>query len=1312
MKTNDLCAMARSGAALAMPRMFVLAMLLFAASAFAQTSTTGKVTGTVTDPSGAVVTKCQVQLLNVDTNAVSTALTDDSGGFDFPAPSPGTYRLTTTMPGFRTSVVSDIAVEVQKTNTVPVKLEVGGDKEVVEVTAGAAAQLQTADAQIGNVVSTNDILRLPTLQRNATELMNLQPGVVAGGNNLTMRASGAIDDQNTVTLDGVDITSNLVASSTSIPTPADSVEEFRVNVANPSASLMRGSGAQVSLIGRHGSNEFHGALYEYLQNNDLNANTWDNNRAGLAKAIIHDNRFGARLGGPIQKNKTFFFANYEGRRFNSVSQVTRTVPTATLRQGIVEFQGPSGIEQFNLKTAQVCGASGTLACDPRGIGLNPSVAAQFAEMPLPNLGGVGDGLNTSGYFANLPTPVQTDYGVVRMDHVFNEKVTLNTSFTYWRSDTVSSSDISILNGNVSSALTNPQRTIVPSAQVTWQISPTLLNVARIGWVRDTSQSNATSPTKAAGVLNTPGSQTADGLVALLVGSGVSSFIDSPIDMDTQRARFQGQWQQDWQWVDDMTKVAGNHQIQYGAQINKLPFTHARADKVFGSVTSLVATLDQATYLTIPAVNTPLTCGAAITNNCVPSNQLTNYGRYYAALLGLVDNVGVLETRNADLQPQPFGTLLRNVTNQWAPNFYAQDSWRIKPNLTLYFGLSYGWQTSPTEQNGLQTIMTYASSGQPVIAPSFLAQKQAAALGGQIYNPTFGFEPVNSAKRPIYNVDYKDAAPRASLAWNPSAKSGFLGKLLGDRKSVFRGGFAMVYDRGNTVQSVEIPMLGIGFAENIIIGAPACNSTGMGGTGCNAAAGVATNPGLASFRAGVDGALPLPIPTAATSPIIPSPSQETLSFQVDPHMKVGRSYNFDFSFQRELPGNIIVEAAYIGRMARDLPQAVNLNSVPYMFVDSASKQSFAQAYDAVANALRAGQAAPVEAWFENQFPGLAAKQGTASATAYIAGANKSLFTAGNVGNLFLNLDGYRRTLGLQAYDSDQAQVEFMRTYIGYSNYNAGIITLTKRMSHGLTISGNYTYSNALDDGLSNQNNAGFYSNSFNPSVQYGPSSYDRHSVVNAYWQYELPAGRGHWLHGGPLVNQILGGWYTSGIFSAWSGLPVKVVEGTQVWGGGTSTSGATDYMVPYGALPATGLNHNVSNTTSCTNSLNSNGAIVAANVGGASGTNLDLFSNPGAAYCGFNYVQLFTSGRSGGANPMYGLPFWNLDMRLGKTTVIAERWKVGLSADFFNIFNHQNLATPTLTYSSPATFGVITATYAPPNRTNAARWIELGLRLDF
>src|SRR5579883_923060 len=793
----------------------ILLALLEAFSMFGQTSTTGRVVGTVSDATGAVVPKAEVELLNTATNVAQNAITDDTGGYVFANVTPGIYKLTVKMQGFRTATVTNLAVEVNKSNDVPVKLEVGGDKEIVEVTATAAAALQTTDAQIGNALSTDNILRLPTLQRNAVELMNLQPGVVAGGTGLNMRVSGAIDDQNTVSLDGIDITSNLVASNTSIPTPADSVEEFRANVANPTASMSRGSGGQIALIGRRGGNEYHWALYEYLQNNDLNSNTWDNNRAGQPTAIIHDNRYGGRIGGAIKKNKTFFFDNYEARRFNSVYQTNRTVPTATLKQGIIQFNGPTGLEQFNLNgSLNICGAAGNSACDPRGLGLNKSVAAQWAQMPLPNLPGIGDGLNTSGYFVNVGVPTQTDYGVMRLDHIFNEKFTFNGSFTYWRVDQVGNAgacgDVSLLGNQASCAISAPQRTMVPTAQVTWQISPTLINVFRAGWVRDTSQSNATPPSKGAGILNTPGSQTSAGPIALLIGSGVSSFIDSPIDMDTQRARYQANYSQDRQLMDDMTKIKGSHTIQFGTAINQLPYTHVRADKVVGSITSLVAAVDAGSFLSIPAVNQPLTCTTSLTTNCIRATDLTNYNRYYASVLGLIDNVNVLAMRDANLNPLPLGTNLVNRTNEYATYFYLQDSWRIRPTLTLTYGLSYGWQTSPTEAHNLQTVQIDATTGQLINPITYLNTKMQSALAGTVYTPTVGYEPVSQAHVPGYNIDWGDVAPRASFAWNPSLRSGPLGRIFGDRKTVLRGGFAIVYDRSNTVQAVEIPMLGVGF----------------------------------------------------------------------------------------------------------------------------------------------------------------------------------------------------------------------------------------------------------------------------------------------------------------------------------------------------------------------------------------------------------------------------------------------------------------------------------------------------------------------
>jgi Carboxypeptidase regulatory-like domain len=1272
----------------------------------AQTATAGAVVGVVTDPTGAVVPKAEVKLVNLETNATSTQSTNNSGEYVFPNATPGNYKITVTLAGFRTVSVPNLTVQVNKSLNQPIQLEVGGGTQVVEVSATATAELQTTDAQIGNVITHDALLRLPTFSRSVTELLGIQPGVVpaasGAGSGIAMRASGAIDDQNTVTVDGIDVTQSVVAGNTVVPIPTDSVQEFRMNVANANSNFDRASGGQMALIGRRGTNTLHGTAYAYFENDVLNANTWDSNHAGIGKPAIDDKRFGGSLGGPIIKDKTFIFGHYEGRRFDSTSQVTRTVPTDLLKQGILQFRdASSNVQRFNLASAAVCGSGGNTLCDPRGLGLSPTVKAEWALMPAGNVTG-GDGLNTTGYLANIGTPIQDDYGRLALDHNFNSKLVFNGSYTYFRHIATGAGEIAIVNGQPQSLITTPQRGAVVSGGLTWQISPTLLNVFRFGYVKDTNAGQALTPQQAAGRLALPGTSTSGGPVAILVGSGVSSFIDSPIDMDTQRARYQENWNKDIQFLDDMTWIRGSHTMSFGAQVHALPYTHARADKVVGSLSSLLATVDSGNFLQIPAVNRPATCGASIGTNCLQANDLSNWNRYYASALGMIDNVNILAARDSKLNPLPFGTNLINHTNEFATYFYWQDTWRVKRSFTLTFGLSYGWQTSPTEDEGKQTVQIDASTGQLISAVPYLQAKEQAALKGQIYNPTMGWVPVNLAHHPVFNVDWGNVAPRAAFAWNPSFGKGFMGHLLGDRKTVLRGGFGLFYDRSNTVQSVEIPMLGVGFGQNINITTPACNLSGTGGAGCNGAVG-SSNPGLSSFRVGVDGAIPLPAFGTMSSPVIPGPQPyaETLSFQVDPNTKIGRSYSVDLSIQRELPGSMVLEAAYVGRFARHLPQAVNLTAAPYMFTDPASGQSFAQAFDNVATALRNSQPAPVQPWFENQLPGLAAQKGAANATAYVVAQNAGNFTGGQVFSIFQNLGTYRRGLNLQPYSNDESQIEFMRTYIGSSNYNGLLVTLNKRFSHGLNFSFNYTFSKALDDDVTNQNNAGYYPNNYHLGTEYGPSPFDRTHTISAFYRYDLPAGKGHRLGTGNWFDRVIGGWSTSGIFTAWTGVPLVVVESGQVWGDAPNVITANTGLIPVNGVPSTGLNSGVGGS----NGVGTNAAL-------KTGSGMSLFADPSAAFNSFRPVLLSQDTRAGRGNPLRGLPYKNIDMSLQKETKITERVLTRFSADFFNIFNHPNFANPGLSYTNKAAFGVITGTYNPPGRTNGARWIELGIRVEF
>ena len=1267
---------------------FAFALLIFTTSlltqqsAFAQSATSGAISGVVTDPSGAVIPAVTVELTSKDTNAVQTAQTNAAGQYTFTGVRPGEYKVTIKSAGFKTSSIPKITVEVNKSAELDVKLEVGGDTSIVEVFAAAGVQLQTVDAQIGNSISKELISKLPTLARNVTELMNLQPGVVPTGSNLGIRTTGAIDDQNTVTLDGVDVTAVVTASGTSVPTPQDSVEEFRVNVSNPNSDLSRASGGQMTLVGRHGSNTLHASGYGFFQNSVLNGNTWDNNVARVAKPDISDKRYGARAGGAIIKNKTFIFGNWEARDFEAVSQVQRTVPTDTLKAGILRFRdGAGNVISYDLKNSTQCGATGDQPCDPRGLGISPSSKAQLALMPASNLNSGGDGLNTLSYLANIPTPIQDRYVVGRLDHVFNESMTFNASYTYFRRIQVGAGDISLK--DLASVVSTPQRGTLLTGGLTKTLRPNLINVARFGFVRDVGPNLATSPTVAAGLLNIPGTNTSAGPIGLLLGGGTTAFLDSPIDMDTQRARFQASYSRSYQFNDDITWIKGNHTFRMGAEFRPIWYRHDRADKVVGSISSLVATVDQGAFLTIPSSNAPQVCATATSANCIKSSDVTNWGRFYAASLGLVDNVNVLAVRDASLKATPFGTNLVNRTWSYATNLNVQDTWRITKELTASYGLTWGVQTPPSESQGRQTVQQDLKTGQLVDPTKYLAAKLSAAQAGQIYNPTFGWVPVGQAGKPVFNTVWNAFSPRVALAYSPDQKGGMLGKLLGDRKTAIRAGFGLIYDRSNLVQNVLIPMLGVGFGQTISINGPRCAQSGAPGPGCDA---TSSNVALSSYRVGVDGSIPLPTVPASSVPVTPQNLSETLSFQVDPFSKLGKSYNVDFSLQRELPGGFIFDLAYVGRFARNLPQAINLTQSPYMFKDTASGQTFAQAYDTIRGLLRGGATVasiPNQPFFENQLASIGP-----SATQYVLARQGTNFTNGNVSNIFLAMGQYRRNLGLQPYNNDQSQVEFMRTYIGKTNYNGALLSVAKRLSRGLLINANYTYSKALDNGQYNQNNAGFYQNSFYPGVEYGPSPFDRRHVFNLTWVYDLPAGKGHMFSFHNGFDRILGGWYTSGISSAWSGVPLIVSDtsGGQTWGDATVLGGAS------GAIQT--------------------GAVSTGLYAPISGAGYNFFSTNKAAITNFRPVLISADTRSGRANPIYGLPFGNTDVSVGKVTQITERVNTKFAADFFNVLNHPNFNNPGLNITNPNTFGTINSSYTPPNRQNSARWIQLSIRVEF
>jgi hypothetical protein len=1176
--------------------------------------------------------------------------------------------------------------------------------------------LQTADASLGDVIGTQPLLKLPTRLRQAQELLLLQPGTTPQtGSDNGGSIAGALNDQTTFTLDGIDITDNSTNSTINSDQGArpvltfsvEATDEFRVAVANANSTFNRGSGGQVSLVQRSGTNQFHGSAFWYTQNSALNANSWDNNRLATAKPHVEDNRYGGRVGGPILRDKTFFFLEYEARRYPETFPLTATVPTAALRQGILQFRDAAGnVVAYNLATSTLCGPQGNQPCDPRGLGLSPTIKAMMAMDPIGNNPSGGDGLNTTGFRGNAKSPLTSDFVTGRFDHNINSKWRANASLSYSRDLAYNSSplvlDIRDPNNLLNQDFT-PNWTTAIIGGLTGQLSNTLVNSFHIGHVRNRNGGLRPQLSTIASTLALPGTNDgAAGYVAVTPNT-----FTPPISMSNS-VRTQYNNNVNLQFTDDLSWTMGKHLIQTGANFQRVPQYHIHTGKVGGSVNSLNATQTADTsFLVIPAADRPPTCSGSLTTNCLPSSLTSTWDSLYASVLGLMNDDNTFLVRDGQLQPTPFGTPIYMNALSYFTSFYGQDTWRIRPSLTFTFGLSYSWQTPYTFDNQEEAMLVDASNKQIISPLAYLQAKKAAADQGQTYNPTLGFLPVNqSGRSTVYNTDYGNVAPRAALAWNPSFDHGVLGKIIGGQKTVFRGGFGLYYSRLSSEDSVVTPGLTAGFSSSITTGLATCAASGTPGPACSP--GASANPAQSGFRIGQDGNIPIPaFPQTIPSPYVPANNySELISFGIDPFIKSPRIYVADFTIQRNLGRGVFLEAGWNGRYGRSLYSNVGLGASPYMFKDTASGQTFAQAYDAVANQLRAGQAVTAQPWFENQLPRAGTMNGLASTTAFLANREASFFTTGAVANLFDStsasqpgLNALRSQLGLQPYDETSVNELLEVVNEGWSNYNSLLLTL-RRTGTNFTFDVNYTFSKSLDTDQGVQNDSSTLQNPLDPGVVYGPSKFDHKQILNALFVYNLPKK----FTGLPaIVNRIAGGWHVSGIFTALSGAPVYVNEGSQVWGGGQRSVFSTPAvpLVPISSI-STGLNRNVAGS----------GGVGTNGNPATGGTGLNLFANPQTALANFGYVQL-SSNTDGYGHPLRGLGFWNVDSSIGKQIAFAEHKSLNFVFDFYNMFNHPNYnsSAGSLT-GSPVGFGVISSTLVPANRQASSRWIMASLRLEF
>lgn len=1326
-----------------------------------QTSSTSTIAGTIFDTSGGLVPKAKVGLLNTETNAESTFTTGSDGQFTFPSVEPGIYNITVLAQGFRQAAIKGKKVEVGKSVTVNITLEVGQVTETVEVVSLGAGELQTLDASVGNVLDSNLLSHLPSLNRDATSLLLLQPMSIPGfngpggsgeGNLAGGSVAGARADQNTFMIDGGDATSNMeggggyntgfVATPRAVvPTPIESLEEFRVATNNSGADFTRSAGAEVQMVTKRGTNTWHGSGYWYHQNDELNANDWfRNNGFGSGNKVENpewrDNRYGGKIGGPIWKDRTFFFLHEEERHFFTQAVFSRLSPTPALRAGIITvsdgtpfnlnptavidpgaFPGdpntgkliqPSGLDS----SGNICNApsAGCTPLDPRQLGGSPAVLAEWAKMPFPNDYSGGDGLRTANFTAPEANISNEHFAVLRLDHKINDRWDFMASYRYSVSqiqppniqEDISGTASGCRFGTVCALAQRPLQPRFLVTGLTGQIKPNLINDFHFDWLRhwwSWVAPGARIPVISSSMSDAPLQIWRENLTDGMV----------PINVNTQQAR-QRVWNgQDYTFTDNLSWLKGKHDFQFGGRAQIEHFLHVRDDKVTGGITQPIYYVAKGGFFSNLG-------GIPVPND---ADSSTAFKRAYISYLGMVDSATQVLTRNASLDPNPPFTNIVQRENVDSYEVHFADTWRVTTSLTINYGLTWSVQMPPFDPTGKTALMVDAATGKLIDSESYLRNKETAALNGTVYNPTVGYVPIKSTGRKYpYDPDYSNVGPRLAVAWNPSYSSGLFGDVFGNHKTVIRAGYGRVFDRINGVGIVLTPALGIGFGDLSVCRTPAAGgmaTPGVAAGTCGAGGDPATN-----FRIGVDGnhVSPPSLPVVSSGVIIPGLGQslapanansiyENSDSRLDPHNKIGSSDQFDLSVQRQLPGGLFMEVGYVGRIARNLFMNIDLNAVPYMFTPKGTKQSFGQAFDAVAKQLQSGvnpNKVTPQPWFEAMMqPSFCAGFTSCTEAAVQDDQNNGnpYWPSHGAGAVWTLLEPSFATGPMTLTNTQVAAVDW-NTNKGYSYYHAGFVSLRKS-SRGVTFDANYTFSHSLDNFGLTQENTCAVADAYDVNRTYGPSLFDRRHTFNLLLTYELPLGKGKsWATGG-AADKVFGGWSISSVYSAASGLPLAVVDlnacATEF--GSTSNNGA-----PIGLLKTTPgsmgtSRHNEPITTGTFGTNSSPGGVPNA------------FQNPDAVVAQFRYPTFADNRLGGGA--VRGLFRWNVDFALAKTTHVSERFSTRFDVQFVNAFNHPMFGAntyygynvePNTDVASPQTFGVLSKQF------NSPRYIQMGLRFDF
>ncbi len=1257
-------------------RSWILGILVLAVicaiPAITKAQNVASITGIVTDSSGAVVPGASITIVNTKTNSSYFGKTAGDGSYRIVDVPPGpSYSLTVKKDGFVAFTLSNLYLPVGVATTQDIKLELGSVQQSVTVTATGSVTLNTTDTTIGNNIDAHAISSLPNEFRdNPANLLRLEVGVISAiaplgapttgtgsiDPNLTRdgAVAGARTDQGNIIVDGIDASniSSGFAFQTTARIPVDAIQEFNTLVANPTPEYGGRSGSQTLITTKSGSNDWHGSAYEYNRTAATEANNFFNQRSGTPRTALIRNQFGGNVGGPAWKDKAFFFFEYDGRRDNESASSLQIVPMPHVKLGELAYINNSmdSASSNPCLTARLTAADVSTSCitilpaaqvtalDPCSTtncsgtpgfvsaGLAPALTSLFSSRyPNPNDLSVGDGINSAGFRFNVPNPLKENDYLGRADFNINSSNKLFARFNFTNITAVQNFNQFPGDPLTSPALTKDRGWVLGES---WVATPNLVNKFTYGESREDNGQP---------ILFNPGGP----LFELSFDDGLANPFLRQTSFETIAP--------EPTFRDDITWVHGNHTFSFGGVWNPILIK----DGITNDFTFIQQGLSSTQTL-----DSTLRPSDISTDNTAASK----WDSAFVGNLGSIFNLQAAINYTGKGVALPQGSPVSHDYRITQLAGYFGDSWRVRPSLTLSLGVRYQYSSVPYETHGVQA--SFLNTNFKSLLQTRI-QNGLAGISGPDVTPELTYSLTGKANhaRPLYNPEYHDFSPRIGLAWNPSANSGFLGKLLGDRKTVIRTGASIIYDDTAVNNIIALQnqgdyTFGGSFAANFDTGATPANI-------------LINEPRFDSINSS-------PVPVVAPPFVTPITPFAIFNYDVNNQFNTPYSIVTSFGIQRELPAGLQLEADYYGRFGRrlfvlsDAAQLVD-------FTDPASGQSLVQAITVMEKAAIGGAGTVAPQPFFEDISG-------AGSTATLYANNLTSLAFGNTAGV-----AFSASVPTNVGFTPQFLVNALGTNQGNSSYNALFTSLRKRLSNNLQFDFDYTFSHSIDNNSTIPHANGNFEpgvttilcDAMDPKACRGNSEFDATHQVTAYFVYDLPIGRGQHFAGGvnKWVNEAIGGWQISGVETWRTGLAFTADSGIA-----STTSLAADagevFVGPKSAL-ATSIHIDKANNNA-----------------------VQLFKNPAAAIAAFTPDLGLQQGTR---DNLRGPHFSNTDVAVSKNfPIVGERYLLQFRAEAYNVFNHTNFGIPDPTLTSPNTFGTLSTQAG----TEPSRVMQFALRFQF